>query len=141
MMAGVAKALADSEKTMIAPDNTPGMICGRMMRRMIVNEPAPSDKAAFSICGSRRCSAVQTDSTMKGIITCASAMNMPVSVNMKGSGEPIKPSDIRSLLTRPLLPPNRSAQPSVRATTEISNGPRITSRKKLFQRPLMRLRM
>ena len=68
-------------------------------------------------------------------------MTMPASVNMKGSGEPINPSDIRSLLTRPLLPPNRSAQPSVRATTEISNGPRITSRKKLFQRPLMRLRM
>ena len=59
---------------------------------------------------------------------------MPVSVNMKGSGEPISPSDIRALLTRPLLPPNRSAQPSVRATTEISSGPRITSRKKPFQR-------
>ncbi|WP_445262052.1 hypothetical protein [Pseudomonas sp. EL_65y_Pfl1_R83] len=58
-----------------------------------------------------------------------------------GIGALIAPSDISSLLTRPLLPPNRSAQPSVRATTEIRSGPRITSRKTLFQRPLMRLRM
>ena len=44
---------------------------------------------------------------------------------MKGSGAEISPSDISALLTSPLLPPNSSAQPSVRATTEISSGPRI----------------
>src|SRR3569832_2825874 len=84
MMAGVANALAESENTMIAPDSTPGMICGMMMRRIVVIGPAPSDIAAFSICGSSRCSAAHTDSTMNGIMTCASVFFLPVSVYIKG---------------------------------------------------------
>ena len=44
------------------------------------------------------------------------------------------PSAISALLTTPVSPPNSSAQPSVRATTEISSGPRMTSRKMPRQR-------
>ena len=66
---------------------------------------------------------------------------MPVSVNMNGIGAEIRPSDISALLTRPELPPNSSAQPSVRATTEISSGPRITSRKMPRHGLFMRLRI
>ena len=65
----------------------------------------------------------------------------PVSVNMKGSGAEIRPSEVSALLTRPELPPNSSAQPKVRATTEISNGPRITSRKMPRHGLLIRLRI
>ena len=64
MMAGVAKALAASAKTMMAPDRMPGMTCGSTMRRSTVKGPAPSATAAFSICGSSRCSAAHTASTM-----------------------------------------------------------------------------
>ena len=102
------------------------------MRARIVGWPAPSEAAAFSICGSSRCSDAHTDSTMNGISTCASATTTPVSVNMNGIGAAITPSFISAWLTTPLLPPNSSAQPSVRATTEISSGPRITSRNSPF---------
>ena len=60
---------------------------------------------------------------------------------MKGSGAEISPRFISALLTTPLLPPNSSAQPSVRATTEISSGPRIASRNSPRQGARMRLRM
>ncbi len=66
---------------------------------------------------------------------------MPVSVNMKGNGAEISPIETSALLTRPELPPNSSAQPSVRATTEISSGPRITSRKSPRHGLCMRFRM
>ena len=111
------------------------------MRRSTVKGPAPSDTAAFSICGSSRCSDAHTDSTMNGISTWASAITTPVSVNMNGSGAEIRPEHISALLTSPELPPNSSAQPSVRATTEISSGPRITSRKRPRHGLRMRLRM
>ena len=78
---------------------------------------------------------------MKGISTWVSATTTPVSVNMKGSGAEISPKLISALLTTPLEPPNSRAQPSVRATTEISSGPRITSRKMPRQGARMRFRM
>ena len=41
-----------------------GIACGSTIRRSTVNGPAPSATAAFSICGSSRCSAAHTASTM-----------------------------------------------------------------------------
>ena len=141
MIAGVAKALAASANTMIAPESMPGIACGSTTRRSTVQCEAPSDIAAFSICGSSRCSAAHTDSTMKGTSTCASAITTPVSVNMNGIGEWMSPSLRRAWLMTPVSPPKSSAHPSVRATTEMSSGPRITSRKKPRQRGAMRLRI
>ena len=66
---------------------------------------------------------------------------MPVSVNMKGSGAEMRPIDTSALFTSPELPPNSSAQPRVRATTEISSGPRMTSRKMPRHGLFMRFRM
>ena len=88
-----------------------------------------------------RCRAAHTDSTMNGSSTWVSATTTPVSVNMNGIGAEISPRFISALLTTPLLPPNSSAQPSVRATTEINSGPRITSRNIPRQGARMRFRM
>ncbi len=66
---------------------------------------------------------------------------MPVSVNMKGNGVEMSPKDISALFTNPEWPPNSSAHPKVRATTEISRGPRITSRKRPRQGLFIRFRM
>ena len=60
----MAKALAASAKTITAPERMPGMTCGSTMRRSTVKGPAPSATAAFSTCGSSRCSDAQTASTM-----------------------------------------------------------------------------
>ena len=66
-------------------------------------ELAPSEIAAFSICGSSRCSAAHTDSTMKGISTCASATTMPVSREHEGHRREIRsPSDMSALFKIPV---------------------------------------
>src|SRR2546421_6985344 len=65
MIAGVANALAASANTTMAPDRMPGITCGRTMRRSTVRPEAPSDTAAFSTCGSSRCSEAQTEITTK----------------------------------------------------------------------------
>src|ERR1700712_3871231 len=51
MIAGVAKALAAKVNTMMAPDKTPGSICGRFTRRNAASRDAPREVAAFSTCG------------------------------------------------------------------------------------------
>ena len=140
MIAGVAKALAASAKTMMEPDRMPGTICGSTTRRITVSGPAPSDSAAFSTCGSSRWSEAQTDSTMKGTSTWVSAMMTPVSVYMNSIGVEISPTAIRPWLTRP-VETNSSAQPSVRDTTEISSGPSTISRQSPRHGDFIRRRM
>ncbi|MCY1225657.1 hypothetical protein D9M72_378600 [compost metagenome] len=139
-MAGVAKADADSAKTMMLPDRMPGRICGRITRRNTVNGAAPNAWPACSTCGSSFCSDAHTEITMNGIITCVSATMTPVCVKTSFSGASARPSHCSASLIRPLLP-IRMAQPSVRTTTEISSGPRMTIRNKPRHGLRMRARM
>ena len=122
MMAGVAKALAASANTINPPESTPGITCGKTMRRNTVGSPAPSDCAACSVAGSSFCSEVHTASTMKGTSTCTMAMTTPVKVNMILTGSLTRPVASSRLLMTPSLP-SKMAQPSVRITTEMSSGP------------------
>ena len=77
---GIAKALAERPNTIRLPDSMPGITCGSTTRRSVVKRDAPSDQAAASTHGSSFCSEVHTGITMKGSITCTSAMTMAVSV-------------------------------------------------------------
>ena len=92
MIAGVAKALAASANTMTAPDRIPGTTWGRTTRRRTTNGDAPSEVAAFSICGSRRWSEAQTERIIKGTSTWVSAITTPVSLNMNSIGAFMSPS-------------------------------------------------
>ena len=122
MMAGVAKALAASANTIKPPDSTPGITCGKTMRRNTVGKPAPSDCAACSVAGSSFCREVQTASTMKGTSTCTMAITTPVKVNIILTGSLTSPLASSRLLMTPSFP-SSMAQPRVRITTEMSSGP------------------
>ncbi len=140
MSAGVANADADSAKTMIEPDSTPGMICGNTTRRNTLSGDPPSERPAHSTCGSSFCMLAQTDITMNGTSTCVSAMIMPVIVKTRRMGSLVTCSACSTLLSTPLLP-SRICQPSVRTTTEMSSGPSTIKRHSDCHGFLMRARM
>jgi hypothetical protein len=129
MIAGVAKALAARANTITAPERMPGITCGSTTRCSTANGVAPSEIAAFSTCGSRRWSDAQTERIMKGTRTCVSAMMTPVSLNMNSTGVFRSPSETSPWFKIP-VEPSSSAQPNVRATTEMSSGP-MTMRRKM----------
>src|SRR5450830_1771947 len=122
MMAGVAKALEASEKTINPPDKTPGITCGKTIRRNTVNSPAPSDSAACSVEASSFCNEAHTANTISGTSTCTKAITTPVKVNIILIGSLISPTASNSLLTTPSLP-SSTAHPSVLTTTETNSGP------------------
>ncbi len=115
----------------------PGIIRGSTMRRMTVAWLAPREKAARSISGLPRCSAAQTATTMKGSKTCTSATVTPVRVYISENGSAAGATSSQIFASTP-CGPNTKAQPSVRITTAISIGARITSKKTPRQRGAIR---
>ena len=122
------------------PERMPGSSCGSITRQNTLSGEAPSERPAFSTCGSSFCRLAQTEITMKGISTWVSAMATPVMLKSRRTGSLVMPRAISVLLISPSLP-KRMAQPSVRTTTEISSGPRMTIRKSARQGLLMRARI
>ena len=76
---------------MTLPDRIPGMICGNTILCITVNGLAPSEIAALSVSGSKRCSEAHTDKTMNGTRTCTRAISTPVCVYINVIGLSLNP--------------------------------------------------
>lgn len=118
--AGVTKALIDTLKTSRAPERSPGMLRGRMVRVNICPQLAPRFRAASSRLGEMRSMDAMRGSTMKGMLCWASPMITAPSVWSSRTPSPA-PSRRSAWLTSPSLP-RMTTQPNTRITVLTMSG-------------------
>ena len=124
-------------KTTMAPVAMPSRLSGKVISRKVRHRLAPSSSAASSKRLSMPFSTAAIEITMNGTSTWTRPMMTAEGSWRSRRGRPIRPSDIRVLLSTPLRA-RITFQPNVRMMIEVSSG--ATRRKIItpFQRPAWR---